>query len=328
MRIFFPLLLSASLAFSQTPDAPSESTDAPSPRTSALENLLAERESDAAFSKAVEEARKQGVKEQAIIEARFLYHVDRNEDAAIAAMLPDLLKQKEHFSITDSEIFSTEEDWLAVIEYAHAIDSLQKGDKASFKKHITEAFWLSPRQGTAFAANIERMRMSDAMNSLTIDFTTRFQPLAENSAPVSLSSLIEGKKALLLHFWSPWNNECLDSLPDYNTTAGKLISSNIAVVSVIPNAEPSLLVDARKSLENKEKNIAGNWIIDLKDKPFFKLLRIQSLPAMALVSPAGKVIYNGHPADDEFWNALSKIDPAITRPQSPENTKPIPQSNR
>ena len=35
--------------------------------------------------------------EQAILEARFLYHVDRREDDAIAAMLPEFLKQQEHF---------------------------------------------------------------------------------------------------------------------------------------------------------------------------------------------------------------------------------------
>ena len=42
-------------------------------------------------------AKQAGIKEQAILEARFLYHVDRREDDAIAAMLPEFLKQQELF---------------------------------------------------------------------------------------------------------------------------------------------------------------------------------------------------------------------------------------
>ncbi|MFT4176843.1 MAG: hypothetical protein QM627_09315 [Luteolibacter sp.] len=330
MRALAPLLLSAGLAFSQTSgSSPAPNgNDTPSARISALDNLLSERESDASFAKAIEEARKQGVKEQVILEARFLYHVDRNEDSAIAAMLPDFLKQKERFNIAESEIFSTEEDWLAVIEYAHAIDSLQKGDKSGFKKHITEAFWLSPRQGAAFATNIERMRMTDAMNALTLDFNVSVQPLLGESPPASIASLAREKKALLFHFWSPWNNECLDSLSGFITTASKLNSSGIAVLSLIPNAQPDLIADARKSLENKKPGDAGLWAIDPKDQPFFKLFRIQTLPSVILISPAGKVLFNGHPADDEFWNSLAKIDPAIARFQSTETENPPPQDKR
>ncbi len=88
----------------------------PSPREAALDNLLAERESPKALKAAIAEARKAGVSEQAILEARFLYHVDHREDEAIAAMLPEFLKQRDGFKLEDSAIFGVKEDWLAVIE--------------------------------------------------------------------------------------------------------------------------------------------------------------------------------------------------------------------
>ena len=158
-------LMTALMAAPAAP--PVEKSAAPAtPREAALEKLLAERESPAALEGAIANARKQGVSEQAIPEARFLYHVDRREDDALAAMLPALLKQRDTFRPEDSAIFGVKEDWLAVIEYVQAIAALGKGDKPAFKQHITEAFWLSPRQGAAYAPHIERLRLEESRRAV------------------------------------------------------------------------------------------------------------------------------------------------------------------
>jgi hypothetical protein len=60
----------------------------------------------------------------------------------------------------------------------------------------------------------------------------------------------------------------------------------------------------------------GSWLEDAKENPLGRELRIRNLPTMVLVSPEGKVIFNGDPTDDEFWNALKKINAAIERPDS------------
>jgi hypothetical protein len=137
-------------------------------RQAACEKILSERESPAALDRAITAARAAGVSEQAMLEARFLYHVDRREDEAIAAMLPEVLKQREAFKLEDSAIFSVEEDWLAVVEYVQAITALGKGDKIAFKNHITEAFWLSPRQAAAFSPHIESLRLEERMAAVRI----------------------------------------------------------------------------------------------------------------------------------------------------------------
>ncbi len=285
-----------------------------SARETALDNLLSERRSQAALEKVIAEARKTGISAQSILEARFLYHVDRNEDDAIAAMLPEFDKQREHFKLADSSIFSVEEDWLAVIEYVQAIASLKKGDRAAFKSHITEAFWLSPRQASAFAPHIERMRLEDSMRSVKIDFETKLLSINEGD-PATLKNLLASKKAMILHFWSPSNRECEASMPDYVIAAAALEKAGIAMVSILPEGSPKTVADARAMIKRPEGTPPGAWLIDGKGSPLTRQLRVQALPTFVLLSKEGAVLFNGEPDDDVLWDKLAAIDPAILRPQ-------------
>lgn len=320
LPILASLLVAIHPAAAQTTGPPSEKTDSgtASPREIALDNLLSERESDKALDTAIADARKNGISEQTILEARFLYHVDRREDDAIAAMLPEFMKQQETFKLEDSSIFSVKEDWLAVLEYVQAIASLKKGDKTAFKSHITEAFWLSPRQASAFAPHIDRMRLEDAMRAVKIDFTAKFAPLAPGD-PVSLDKLMTDKKAMLLHFWSPLSRECETSMPDFVTTAKALGEKGIAVVSLLPEDSPKILTAARDMLHPLGISPPGAWLVDSKEKPLARDLRVQGLPMFVLVSNDGRILFNGDPTDDGFWDALTKIDPQIARPKSQES---------
>ncbi len=285
-------------------------------RETALDNLLSERESTAAFDTAIAAARKAGVSEQAILEARFLYHVDRRDEQAVAAMLPEFLKQRDIFKLEDSAIFGVREDWLAVVEYVQAIASLEKGDRDAFKQHITEAFWLGPRQAAAFAPHIERLRLKEAMRLVKIDFTSAMTPL-DGGAPVALEKIIAGKKAMVLHFWSPLSRECEVSMPDFARTAAVLSSNGIAVVSLLPPGTPDALARARTMILPYAAKPCGAWLIDSADMPLSRDLRIQNIPNMVIISTEGRVLFNGDPTEDSFWDALKRIDPAIARPESP-----------
>lgn len=165
----FFFLFAIAIAIASPLQAQAVEKTALSAKEEIMEQLFSERDSSEALAQAILSARKLGVSEQAILESKFLFHVDRAEDAELAKMLPQLLKQSEHFKLSESEIFGSEDDWLAIVEYVRAIAALQVGDKQAFKKHITEAFWLSPRQGAAFAPHIERLRLMDAMSEVEID---------------------------------------------------------------------------------------------------------------------------------------------------------------
>jgi hypothetical protein len=278
------------------------------PREDALDSLLSERDSEQALAAVIEKARKVGVSEQAVLEARFLYHIDRREDDAF-------IKQRELFKIQDSAIFGMKEDWLAVIEYVQAIAALKKGDKDSFKSHITEAFWLSPRQASAFAPHIDRLRLEEAMQAVKIDFETKLVALGGGDAIV-LKNLIVDKKAMLLHFWSPASKECEASLPDFLITAKALGDKGVVMVSLLPEDSPKILTIAREMILPLGINPPGAWLIDHKESPLAGLLRVQTLPVFVLISNDGRVLFNGDPADDGLWDALKKIDPQIIRPEA------------
>ncbi len=292
------LFVLASSALAQTPPAADPGDAGGGSREVALDNLLSERDSAKALDDAIAAARKSGISEQAILEARFLYHVDRREDDAIAAMLPEFSKQRDAFKIEDSAIFGVKEDWLAV----------------------TEAFWLSPRQASAFAPHIDRMRLEESMRAVRIDFDTKLAALGGGDA-VALKKLMDGKKAMLIQFWSPASRECEASLPDYAITARALGEKGIAMVSLLADDTPKILTDSRAMILPLGPKPPGAWLVDDKEKPLARDLRVQALPVFALISNEGRVLFNGDPTDDGLWDALKKIDASIARPESPAGTE-------
>lgn len=287
---------------------------AASPKEAALERLLSERASPEAFAQAVEEATKQGIGSQAILEAKFIYHVDRQEDAELAAMLPDFLKRNESFKLAESEIFATKEDWLAVIEYVQAIAALRNGDKVAFKKHITEAFWLSPKQGSAFAPHIERLRLDETMASLKIDFTTTFKPVT-GGEPIPLSKVIGKDKAVLLQFWSPLSSECEATLPDFAAIATELGKNNIPVATLILENSENSIESTLTMLKPLGEKPPGTWLVDHDQDPLSALMRVQNVPTFVLISSEGKVIFNGSYDAEQLWTSLASISPSIKRPE-------------
>ncbi|HEX5790269.1 MAG TPA: hypothetical protein VFY13_03900 [Luteolibacter sp.] len=281
-------------------------------RQAAVERLLAERGDAKALQQAIEQASAAGVPRQTILEARFLYHVDMADDAAVAALRPEFEEQVKHFKLEDSAIFATQEDWHSVVEYVKAIHCLKRGDKEGFKRHITEAFWLGPRQAAAFAPQIERLRHEEAMQAIRFDFQLPMPLLtADGNAP--LAPLIKDRKALLLHFWSPESTANAASISDFSKTAAVLAKHGIAVASVCAQKSPEALAVANAAAAG-----SGIWLVDHAERPLAKLLRVQLLPCMTLIDPQGKILYSGDPADEEFWRKLATIDKDITRPESDE----------
>ena len=296
---------------SPRPAVPAAAT--PTPREAALEHLLTERKSPAALHTAIDQARQQGINEQVILEARFLFLVDRHDDAGIGALLPEFIKRRASFKLDDSQSFACIDDWLAVNEYVEAIAALNQGDKPAFKQHITEAFWLSPRQGAAFAPHIERLHLEEAMRSIKIDFAAQFTTI--NSArPETLKNLLGDAPALLLHFWSPWSEECAAAMPDFSVTAKALAANNIAVASLLPQVSDKLVSDARAALKPLGPKPPGAWLAEHISQPWSRQLRVVALPTMVLVASDGRILFNGHPSDDALWLALHKLNPAIHRP--------------
>lgn len=285
-------------------------------RDAAWDRLLAERDSPQEFAKAMDQATEAGISPQQLLEARFLFHVDRGEDGSVAALAPEFVKRRDSFKPADSGIFATREDWLAVVEYAQALAALQREDTAGFKKHITEAFWLSPGQGAAFAPHIERLRLTEAIKDIRIDLTIRLADLHDNEL-VALTRDNGESVATLLHFWSPWSRECEAMLPEFIATCAALSRHNIAVASILPEQDPAAIADAREALAPLGADPPGGWLVDRPVEPLAAALRVTSLPAFILLDRDGGVVFHGSPDDPEFWRQLQTVAPGLARPEPP-----------
>jgi thioredoxin-related protein len=66
------------------------------------------------------------------------------------------------------------------------------------------------------------------------------------------------------------------------------------------------------------KSIAGHWMVDTEKSPLSAQLKVSTVPTVVLLDSKGKVVYNGHPGNEEFWGLLEKLNPEIKRPEMRE----------
>jgi len=282
----------------------------------ALISQLFEAREPAAFEAMYAKAEKEGAPKQALVEARFLYLVDSGDDAALANYSTTLEAHLPDLRMDESVIFSVPEDYRAIVEYTRALSALQKGAKDQFKKHITEAFWLSPSQATVFGRHIDQVRLEGAMKELKFDFTRKLKN-QKDGKELPLKSHLGDAPAILLHFWSPWARESLDSMPDFLTMANELKKHKIPATSVLLTGNEESKQAADEFLkEQKDSTTASLWLQDDQKGTLASLLRVKAFPTVILLSKDGSVLFNGHPIETKFWSVLKKIEPKITRPDA------------
>lgn len=268
------------------------------------------------FNQTHQEARKAGLSHQALLETRFLFLVDQGEDEDLIQFLPSLESHLPNVRIADSLIFAVEEDYQAIVEYLRALRALALGDDASFEKHIKEAFWLSPTQAGVFGPRIEAYRQKKNNATLRVDLDHHLRDQLTGT-PLTLRDLVKDRPTFLLHFWSAFSSECQDSLPDFLQTSTLLTKNEIPVISILLAATGQAEEAALATVKQLPKPQPGFWLSDDRQGTFSLPFRIQNFPAIALVTEEGKVLFNGHPGDPEFWSTLQRLSPSVVRPSAP-----------
>jgi thiol-disulfide isomerase/thioredoxin len=257
------------------------------------------------FNKAVAEAAKLGVPAQTLAEAKLVRGLQNQDTAYLSSVLPELEAAAKNFKKEDSAGLGSAEDFNGLICYIKAMDAAAKGDEAGLKKHITEAFWLSPEQSGLFAEAVKKFRTEAKMAGIRVDMT---KPITNSAAEATTLGDVLGKnKAVLLDFWASWCGPCMELMPELRKKAGHLAKHAIAVAGM--NTEGDAAIAGKVRNEKGMKEVT--WLVEPKDKPFSDLLEIDSIPRMVLLSPEGKILFNGHPEDPGLWAALKKVDAAI-----------------
>ncbi len=299
--IFYSILFSVTL-----------NANAEDPLLKCEADLFTARE-PAKFDSAVILANKLGLHKQIILEATFLYYVDTENHKGIASLNAEFQNHLKEFELDVSKIFATKEQWQSVIQYSLALQALEKDDEVNFKKHITEAFWLSPETASAFSHHITVRRNKKLMDKITIAPDRELLTL-DTEKVITFKELIKDNDALILRFWSPWNQEIDTTYPLIDNAAKQCAGKKITFASVLLDNEKQLIATAKELIDEQKTALESHWLIDSKKKSLSKQLRISDLPTLVIISKEGRIAYHGTASNNLFWEALAKINPGIKKP--------------
>ena len=157
--------------------------------------------------------------------------------------------------------------------------------------------FMRPRMEVAQAR--ERKEEKKLMANLKVPMDLEIQTSAGEKT--TLGDLAKGKKGVLLDFWASWCGPCMNLMPELQKKAKKLGSKGILVAGM--NTENA----GKAESVRKKRKIGFTWLVEPEGRPLSQMLKINSIPRMILVAPDGKVLFNGHPMDDELVSTLADL---------------------
>lgn len=310
-------IICSSLLFSlsaQELDTPTPPEIKLPPLEAAIDALFSIPATKTELESAIAAARKVGVSEQSLLEARFLFHVEHKDDQGIIGLLPDFEAKEKSFTLDNSEIFATKEDFLAVIEFARSLQALKQKKFDEFKKHITEALWLSPAQASAFTPYIEKLRVDQHIANTQLDFNHKISDL-HTGAVTTLKAVLADHQAILLHFWSPWSPDCETAITDLSALKQVMADKKVILASLLIDDKTEIVTEAKEFLKALGTPLPGPQLLMTKHNNLAGQMRITDMPTMVLVNGKGKILFHGKPGDPLLAEAIKQISSAA--PSSP-----------
>ncbi|MGF1482869.1 MAG: TlpA family protein disulfide reductase [Opitutales bacterium] len=219
----------------------------------------------------------------------------------------------ESFTPEDSFVFATQNEWDGMGHLLRARKAQLEENAEAFETHAKQAFWLAPDMAPLLVQWINDHRLQEMLKTYRLPMEIELLNVAGETT--SLAQLAEGQKAVLLDFWASWCAPCLALLPELKERADVLAPQGVVVAGM--NTEN--LEDAKGTYESEGIEFA--WLVEPESRPFSRDLRIETLPRMILVTPEGKVLFNGHPGDPLLEKALEEVGASLT-PETAATTTP------
>jgi len=278
-----------------------------------VQRLFTEEMSQEALQELAKEANKAGVPRQNIIEAKLVWGLRHQNTAFLLKILPEIEIMATSFDPAGAAVLKNVEAVKSFISYIKALKAGEAKDEDAFKQNILEAIWLNPQQAPVFTQSIDKFRREAKMAALVVDLKI---PLTTSMGEATtLQDQLGSKKALLLDFWASWCGPCMQLMPALKQKAANLSSHGIVVAAMNKDdATAESTAEATAEGIRQQLNASMPWLVEPAERPYTKQLEVESIPRMILISPTGRVLFNGHPEDPALWVALKKIDPAIEAP--------------
>ena len=274
-----------------------------------MQRLFAQGTTEEELQALAKEANKANIPRQQIIEAKLVWGLRHQNTPFLLKILPEVEILASSFDPATAAAMPNVEAVKAFIAYIKALKAGAAKDEDGFKQNILEAIWLNPQQAPVFIQSIEKFRLEAKMAALLVDLKA---PLTTSMGEATtLQDQLGSGKALLLDFWASWCGPCMNLMPALKKKAAVLAPHGIVVAAMNKDDDNA---EATAERIRGEQNATLPWLIEPPERPYSKALEITSIPRMILLSPTGKVLFNGHPEDPALWVALKKIDPAIEAP--------------
>jgi thiol-disulfide isomerase/thioredoxin len=272
----------------------------PTPKELA-DKLFSNELEEAAFQQAVVAARKGGVPEPIVYEARLIRLVELNDTERLVKLLPEGEKYLgKEVNPAQNRVLRKANEAEGILFGLRALDAAHKDDAAGFEQAIKEAFWKAPGLARVLGGWVQDFQQQQRMANLVLPLDLPLK--TSEGKTTTLKQLLGTHKALLLDFWASWCTPCMNAMPELKSRGQKLAPQGVVVVGI--NTENDAASAARVKADQK---IDLPWLLEPADEPYSGLLDIDSIPRAILVSAAGKVLYNGHPAAAKLGQALAKL---------------------
>lgn len=299
-------VLFVSLAFPLILAAQDEATE---PELSPLEELRAAAvDQEADFEAAYARAEAADVKASILLESKVLNLLGGSNLQAVLDLIPEMEASADEFVVGQGGFFSSRNQVDGLIENLKALRANQAGDMEAFESHVKEGFWLSPEVSNMFGMSRlvsdhhTSVAQKEAMNNLRVPMDLEI--LSVDGTTTTLAKAVEGQKAVLLDFWASWCGPCINLMPELKKKADTLPSQGVFVAGMNTDRSDQM----RHAREVQEKHgMDMPWLIEPENSPYSTALMINSIPRMILVTPEGKVLFNGHPMDPELNRTLASI---------------------
>lgn len=270
----------------------------------------AARDTEKSFEEAYTAAKDAGVSEAFLIEAQTLNYLSTGDMSQLYENLGNLEGVIDSLEYGTDKPFHSARQLIGMVASIRAIQAYEANDIETFEKEAAKSYVNSPDYNEAFGlmrlmAEVRQKEVQEsAMANLRIPMDMKIA--SADGEEKTLTQWLGGNQALLIDFWASWCGPCIQLMPELRAKAESLPDQGVVVMGMNTDADDPV-AKAKKTRADHKMELMP-WLLEPESRPLSQMLMINSIPRMILVSPEGKVLYNGHPMDPGLKAALAKLD--------------------